>query len=107
MLLKAQEDHRIILLQEAEELLKASTKGVSAKGKGAGASGGRASKKGKETPSKAQSGKGGADAGDDGFPIPQKPPSTMKKRGEEDNESKYIGNLTQYLKCIIDYNDLK
>ena len=27
------------------------------------------------------------------FPMPQKPPSTMKKRGEEDIDSKYIGTF--------------
>ncbi len=79
-----------ILLQEAEEALKPTKAGISAKGKGAGG-GGRASKRGKDTPSKPQSGKGGTDGGEGDFPMPQKPPSTMKKRGEEDNSSKYIG----------------
>lgn len=67
-------------MQEADETVKRA-KGVSAKGKGGGD---RGSKKGKDTPA----GKG--DVGEE-FPMPQKSPTTMKKRGEEDLESKYIG----------------
>lgn len=44
--------------------------------------GGRVSKKGKETP--------GVDVSED-HPMPQKAATAMKKRGEECEESKYIG----------------
>ena len=40
------------------------------------------SKKGKETP--------GHDVNED-IPLPQKAPTAMKKRGEESEDSKYIG----------------
>ena len=76
----------VAILQEVDASSQGTkpVKGVSAKGKG----GGSVAKKGKDTPS----GKGGAgDIGVDDFPMPQKPPSTMKKRGEEDLDSKYIG----------------
>ena len=76
----------VAILQEVDASSQGTkpVKGVSAKGKG----GGSTTKKGKDTPS----GKGGAgDIGVDDFPMPQKPPSTMKKRGEEDLDSKYIG----------------
>lgn len=73
-------------MKEADEAAKRA-KGVSAKGKGGGD---RGSKKGKDTPA----GKG--DVGEE-FPMPQKGPTTMKKRGEEDLESKYIGRLY----CLI------
>lgn len=60
-------------------------KGSDKGGKGGKGGGGRASKagkKGKETPA--------ADAGP-AIPLPEKPPTSMKKRGEEDLDSKYIG----------------
>ena len=69
--------------------MKASKGGSAAKAKGGG---GRASKKGKDTPS-GKGGKGGDAGGGVDFPMPQKPPTSMKKRGEEDNDSKYIGRL--------------
>ena len=48
------------------------------------------SKRGKETP--------GFDVNED-IPLPPKPPTTMKKRGEESEDSKYIGEeFWQY--CI-------
>ena len=61
--------------QELESIAK-SVKPATKKG------GGRVSKKGKDTP--------GSDANDD-FPLPQKPSTTMKKRGEESDDAKYIG----------------
>jgi hypothetical protein len=69
---------------QAKEKVEAPVKGKggSAKGKGGGAAG-RASKKGKATP---------ANDGED-LPMLEKSPTTMKKRGEEDKESKYIGML--------------
>ena len=44
-------------------------------------------KKGKETPAPDTA---------TSVPVPQKPPTSMRKRGEEDLDSKYIGALTQY-----------
>lgn len=47
-------------------------------------------KKGKETPAV------------DATPaviVPQKPPTTMKKRGEEDLDAKYIGKLSLVYAC--------
>ena len=64
------------LLQEAELSPKLPTKPIgSAKKPG---------KKGKETP-------GLPKPGSEDIPLPQKPPTMMKKRGEEDTDSKYIG----------------
>ena len=56
-------------------------------GKGGKAGGGRTSKagggkKGKDTPA--------VDAAP-AIPLPEKPPTSMRKRGEEDLDSKYIG----------------
>ena len=42
---------------------------------------GKAAKKGKATPAMEE----------DAIPLPQKPPTTMKKRGEEEEDVKYIG----------------
>lgn len=73
-------------------------KGGSGKNK---ASTGRGSKKGKETPS-GKGGKGGDSSAGNEFPMPQKPQTTMKKRGEEDTDSKYIGNNhIRYILYII------
>ena len=74
-------------VQEAEEAAKkqAAEKGGEGKGGKGGKGGGRASKagkKGKDTP--------GMDAGLD-IPLPEKPPTSMRRRGEEDLDSKYIG----------------
>ena len=49
--------------------------------------GGRVSKKGKETP--------GHDVNED-IPLPQKAPTAMKKRGEESEDSKYIGEACYF-----------
>jgi len=61
---------------------KGGKKGVAGSGRTSKVGGG---KKGKETPAV------------DATPaviVPQKPPTTMKKRGEEDLDSKYIGKLS-------------
>ena len=50
--------------------------------KGAGGAG-KSAKKGKATPA----------IEEDTIPLPQKPPTTMKKRGEEEDDVKYIGEL--------------
>ena len=72
-------------VQEAEEAAKvqAAKKGGEGNGgKGGGRGSKAAGKKGKETPA--------VDA-DPAIPLPEKPPVSMKKRGEEDTDSKYIG----------------
>ena len=77
-------------LQEAEMAAQkqAAEKGGEGKGgKGGKAGGGRTSKagggkKGKDTPA--------VDAAS-AIPLPEKPPTSMRKRGEEDLDSKYIG----------------
>ena len=70
--------------QEAEEVAKkqAAEKGDGKGGKGGKGGGSKPGKKGKETPA--------ADA-DPAIPLPEKPPTSMRKRGEEDLDSKYIG----------------
>ena len=73
-----------IHVQEAEEAakLQAAKKGGGEGKGGKGGGGSRAGgKKGKDTP------------GDTGpaIPLPEKPPVSMMKRGEEDTDSKYIG----------------
>ena len=89
-----------LCVQEAE---KAAKKQVAEKGggdgkggKGGKGGGGRASKagkKGKETPA--------VDVGSD-IPLPKKPPTTMKKRGEEGLDSQYIGQShTHYDGCTF------
>ena len=56
---------------------------------------GKAAKKGKATPAMEE----------DAIPLPQKPPTTMKKRGEEEEDVKYIGEqlchaqLAPYIHC--------
>ena len=77
-------------VQEAEETAKkqAAEKGKDGKGGKGGKGGGGASKagkKGKDTPA--------MDAGL-AIPLPEKPATSMRKRGEEDLDSKYIGQYS-------------
>ena len=81
---------QIYFLQAAEE----AAKNVSAKGKGAGSKGGKntsgSAKKagkggGKETPSAKES-------TEQIIPVPQKEPTKLRKRGEEDTALQTIGN---------------
>ena len=73
--------------QEAEEATKPQKPVSDTKGGKKAAGSGRTSK--------AAGGKKDAQAVDvsPAVPIPQKPPTSMKKRGEEDLDSKYIGTM--------------
>lgn len=49
--------------------------------------------------SKVGGGKKGKESATPAVIVPQKPPTTMKKRGEEDLDAKYIGKLSLVYAC--------